>query len=651
MKKNILLRTNLLVCIVIALGFLLTSILSYKNNYKESMKDIEKLSALTSEGIYYQMNNTFAKPINISVTMANDSLLHTVLTGEASHQNDTSYTDSLTQYLDTYQRKYNYDSVFLVSAATNRYYNYNGMDRELSPDNEEDTWYFDSIKNSEVDCSINVDNDQVSGAGNAITAFINCRINNSDGSFMGVVGVGMRINSLQKLLQKYQDEFDVNAYFIDDSGTIELSTKYSGYEKVNLFELENQGEEERDNVLSWKENDNALEFWAADDAGQRRDYIVARYLPELQWHLVVERDNSALLQSLTRQLALNIAVIFIILITVLCVITQVIRRFNRQIIDLTKSMTKEQHNVFEKETEKLFENIYELDVTHNRSANKATDKYFESLGAPSGTPYDKALILISEKQIKEEFRQGYLDTFMPQSVMRAYDEGKESLSYELMITRDGEHYYWMRITARIVKWESDGSIHLLVFRQNIDAEKRREQKMLELACTDEMTGLLTKMSTQRRVDECLAKNPCSGYIYLIFDIDNFKQANDKFGHAFGDTVIRNFVDIIRVHFRQDDILGRIGGDEFVAFIPADTPELAKHKAAELCAVLNREHSWAGMRWQMSTSIGISLFPQNGTDAKTLYLHADTALYKVKREGKNGYAFYDDCTDCTAGEHE
>ena len=82
--------------------------------------------------------------------------------------------------------------------------------------------------------------------------------------------------------------------------------------------------------------------------------------------------------------------------------------------------------------------------------------------------------------------------------MKAYEQGIEGLQYEFMTTKDGEHYYWMRITARIVKWELDQSIHMLVYRQNIDAEKRQEQKMLRLAQTDEMTGLLTKTATQRR---------------------------------------------------------------------------------------------------------------------------------------------------------
>lgn len=644
MKKNILLRTNCLVCVVIILGFLLTAVFSYNANYTKSMDDIEKRSSLTSESIFYQMSNIFTKPVNISLTMANDSLLHSFLSQETTRLDDPSFADSLKNYLETYQQTYQYDAVFLVSTATDRYYNYNGMDRVLSPDNDEDTWYFDGIQNSDADCSINVDNDQVHGADNAITIFVNCRIKNDDGSLMGVVGVGVRIDSIQKLLQSYRDEIGVNAYLIDDEGTIELSTEYSGYEKVNLFELQGQGEQERSNILGWKEDDAALHFWSLNGMGQRKDFIVARYLPELQWHLVVERDTSVLMDNLNRQLSLTILMLAAILSVVLYVITKVIRRFNGQIVELTQDAARERQDFFEKATEQLFENIYELDITNNRPANAATEEYFESLGAPPGSSYETSMALIAEKQIKAEFRRGYFDTFLPKNVMRAYEEGKESLSYEFMITRDGMQYYWMRITARIVKWESDGTIHLFVYRQNIDAEKRREQKMLELAYTDEMTGLLTKMAAQRHMNEELAKNKAGGYVYFIFDIDNFKQSNDQFGHAFGDSVICDFVRIIRENFRRGDILGRLGGDEFSAFIPVDDRAWAEHKAAELCRALNRTHTWSGMNWHMSSSIGAAFFPEDGADAETLYRHADAALYRVKREGKNGFAFYDAAKD-------
>lgn len=640
MKNRILLQTNLWICIVIIVGFLMTAVLSYRANYSVSIENIEQVSSLTSEGIYDKISSMFSKPVNVSQTMANDSLLKGFLANEGGHLDDPEYISTLQEYLKGYREKYQYDSVFLVSAETARYYNFNGLDRVLQQGDPENVWYYDSILRSDEEYSMNVDNDEVVGAENAITVFVNCKIHGESDELLGVVGVGVRITSLQRTLQDYQDKFDMSAYLIDDTGTIEVSTQYSGYEHVNLFEMNGRNEDGYgQKILDWEEEGVALSFWNMDKSGRKQEYVIARYLPELRWHLVVERNTDALMQELYRQIALTIAVIVAILAIILVLITYVIRRFNTQIVQLTQSVERERQSIFEKATEQLFENIYELDITHNRPANRATEEYFESLGAPRGTSYDKALRIIAYKQIREEFRQGYLDTFLPDKVMQSYEQGRECLHYEFMITRDGVQYYWMRITARIVKWETDQTIHMLVYRQNIDAEKQQEQKMQRLAQMDEMTGMLTKTATKRRIDQILKDNPEGCYAFFIFDIDTFKNANDLYGHAFGDSVIQMFTKTIRESFRRTDILGRIGGDEFVAFLNIEDYAWVEKKASALCQALNRVYTCSGNSWHVSASIGVAFAPQDGNDFDSLYRHADTALYETKKRSRGGFTLY------------
>ena len=86
--------------------------------------------------------------------------------------------------------------------------------------------------------------------------------------------------------------------------------------------------------------------------------------------------------------------------------------------------------------------------------------------------------------------------------------------------------------------------------------------------------------------------PEERYAFFIFDIDKFKQANDLYGHAFGDSVIQAFTKTIRENFRRTDILGRIGGDEFVAFLRIEDSGWAESKAFNLCQALNRMHTWS-----------------------------------------------------------
>ena len=101
--------------------------------------------------------------------------------------------------------------------------------------------------------------------------------------------------------------------------------------------------------------------------GKKLNYTVTRYLPELGWHLVVERDTSAFVEQLNRQLALTILIIALIIAAILFIITRVIRSFNRQIVSLTQSVEQERHSMFERATEQLFDKIYKLDITHNLS--------------------------------------------------------------------------------------------------------------------------------------------------------------------------------------------------------------------------------------------------------------------------------------------
>lgn len=636
MKKNILARTNLLICLIIIVGFFLTAALGYRANYNSSLKSIEQVSDLTSEGIYYQLTSTFTKPVNISLTMANDSLLREFLEGEKEHFGDGDYIQKMTEYLATYRNKYQYDSVFLASDATGRYYNFNGLDRTLTPDNPENSWYYDLLED-QADYTVVVDNDEVAGAGNEITVFVNCKIKGEGGQVLGIVGVGMRIQDLQSLLQSYKSEFDVNAYLVDDEGMIEISPEHTGYEKVSLFSQQSYRTDVERAILDWTGEKEAKSLWTSGTKGD--NYLVTRYIPELGWHLVTERNTGALVEQMKLQVALSLGIIMLIVILILLIVTWVIRSFNRRIVALTQSVEQEKHTLFEKATEQLYENIYKLDITHNRPANRVTEEYFESLGAPPDIPFDKALHIIAERQIKEEFRQGYLDTFKPENVLRAFEEGRETLRYEFLISQDQKNYYWMRITARLLRWESDGSVHMLVYRQNIDAEKRQELRIQRLAQTDEMTGFLNKSATQRRVGELLEQFPGQMYAFFILDIDRFKQANDQFGHAFGDNVIREFTQAIRGCFDQDSVLGRVGGDEFVAFVPVSREERAVEKGRELSETLHKTYSAGSKTWELSASIGAALTPRDGTSFDAVFRHADKALYSAKRKGRDTFVFY------------
>lgn len=375
MKNQKLFKTNAAVSIILIIGFLLTSIFSYKANYKASLDNIEQVSSLTSEGIYYQMRTIFAKPVNVSLTMAHDSLLIEHLSDRASREDSGRYEKKTMDYLRSYQEKYKYDSVFLVSASTKKYYSFNGLDRTLDKGNPENQWYYDILK-SKSEYTIKVDNDEVKGADNKITVFINCKIQDSGGKVIGVVGVGMRVDSLKKILQKYEKESEIGAYFLDDEGIIQISTAYTGYEKTDWFKIRGN-EHIRDKILGWKKETSDLDIWTKQSKdGVGKSFISTRYIPELSWHLVIEQKTGKLIDEMKQEIYGSIFMIIAIILAVLFIITSVIKNFNSQ---LTYLMTEKQ-TLFKKVTEQLYENIYELNISKNCPAGKSTERYFESLG-------------------------------------------------------------------------------------------------------------------------------------------------------------------------------------------------------------------------------------------------------------------------------
>jgi diguanylate cyclase (GGDEF)-like protein len=630
LKRNKLLKTNILVSIILIVGFSLTAMLSYQANYKASLDNIEQVSSLTAEGIYYQLTSMFAKPVNVSLTMAHDSLLVNHLSEEEKYFGNEKYIQTTQKYLKIYQERYGFDSVFLASAITKNYYNFRGLDRVLNKDNPENIWFF-SLLESNQDYSLNIDNDEVKGADNAITVFVNCKVKDHSGNVLGIIGVGMRIEHLKELLLSYEKKFKLETYLIDKKGIIEISTTYTGYEEKNWFEIYGQNSIKKD-ILAWKEDFANLEMWTeSSESPIDKNYIVTRYIPELSWHLIVKQNTGRLISEMRHNLFQVCLIITFIILIVLVVITAVIRNFNKQITKLVE----EREAVFRRSTEQLYDNINELNITENTYIGENTVKYFESIGA-KGLPYDQGLFVIAERQIKEEYREGYVSIFSPKNVIREYEKGNRHLRYEFMTLQDEENYIWMRVDAYIFYSPEDNSIHMFTYRKNINEEKKKEEK----AEIDEMTGFYNKKATERLISKKLLKSPTQKYALFIFDIDNFKQANDNYGHLFGDSCIKEFTRVIKESLGEEStIMGRVGGDEFVVFTPIINTEWVDRKAKEVSKALNIKYENNSSSWDMSASIGIAVTPEAGKEFKDIYRNADTALYQTKEKGKNGYTIY------------
>lgn len=649
MKNNILLKMNLLVGSIIVLGFLVISALNYRHNVQLFMHDTEDVAGLTSEGIYYRLRYFFASPVNVSLAMANDHLLQQVLEGELARLDQPDYIVTIKNYLNAYQLKYGYGSVFLVSTQTGRYYNFKGLDRVLTEDNPENGWYYEFLASGR-DQALKVDNDEAGD--DEITVFVNCRIRGADGRTLGVVGVGLRAASVQLMLAEYERALGVKTFLIGSDGTIEVSTDRTGFEPVGHFEAVGYAHL-REEILAGRSEDEARAFWVRE--GGDRKYVVARYLPTPSWHLIVEHNSAELDRQIRTQVLRHLLVTLLVTALILLITTQVIRDYNRRLIEMARLHEEDRQQAVRRATEKLHGNIYAINLSEDRADGSGARAYFESLGQPADTPFSRILEIIAESQVKEEFRAGYLDTFRPENVLGEFQKGRTELRYEFQSSLNNRDYHWNRIVAHIYQNSDDESVCMISYHKNIDEEKRQERRLTNKLETDEMTGLLTKAATRRHIEEMLAtllqpgsapgpdQHPTTKVnrlqAFFIFDIDNFKQVNDTFGHAAGDAVIINFAGLIRRSFRNRDLVGRIGGDEFAVFVPAPSRQWVERKAADLVRVLDAAQEVGRDRIKFTASIGVALAPADGCDFETLYKNADQALYATKERGRNGYTVF------------
>jgi diguanylate cyclase (GGDEF)-like protein/PAS domain S-box-containing protein len=178
-----------------------------------------------------------------------------------------------------------------------------------------------------------------------------------------------------------------------------------------------------------------------------------------------------------------------------------------------------------------------------------------------------------------------------------------------------------------------------------DLQERRlaEETIRRLAHHDPLTGLPNRAALRQRLDEMLADAQATGCTFsvLCLDLDRFKEVNDLYGHGAGDQVLRMAADRMSGALSPKEFAGRVGGDEFV-ILQDDVlqPDTAAALASKLTEAFGRPFEIDGSATDVGASIGIALFPDDGTTAEQLLANADMALYRAKGVGRGGACFFE-----------
>jgi diguanylate cyclase (GGDEF)-like protein/PAS domain S-box-containing protein len=186
-----------------------------------------------------------------------------------------------------------------------------------------------------------------------------------------------------------------------------------------------------------------------------------------------------------------------------------------------------------------------------------------------------------------------------------------------------------------------GRPHHVVAVRDLQARKEAEQHIHYLAHHDALTSLPNRSYFNARVDQEIASlTGGESLAVLCLDLDRFKEVNDLFGHAAGDTVLQTVASRVTAVLGERQIMARLGGDEFAILMPGVRNPEAAGRFAETILEALRETSDTPETNSISTSIGIAICPDDATDRESLLSHADTALYRAKTDGRNTYRFFE-----------
>lgn len=312
------LRTKLIAVVTLILlgGFVATNVLNYQVS-KGALRTtvLENELPLSSNNIYSEIQADLLRPIFISSMMANDTFVQDwTKEGEAE-------PERMVRYLKEIRDQYETFTSYFISAQTLRYYHFGGMSKKLDQNNPEDAWFFEASKASEP-YVVNVDYNYQQGR--AITIFINYRVLDADGAFLGITGVGLHLDSVARLVESYRTNFRRNVYFVDQDGLIKVHANADYAGKANIRDLIGLGAIAAE-VLGQERG--SYSYATKDDT----ILLTTRYIPELKWHLFIELPESQALQRMQRGFLRNLAIAPVVILATILLIGYTINIFQRRL--------------------------------------------------------------------------------------------------------------------------------------------------------------------------------------------------------------------------------------------------------------------------------------------------------------------------------
>jgi diguanylate cyclase (GGDEF)-like protein len=375
--------------ILLFTGFVTTSFVSYFVAHKSITDQIvETTLPLTSDNIYSEIQRDLLSPIFISSLMANDTFVRDwALGGEQDEK-------AIIRYLTEIQKKYGTISSFFVSEKTGKYYHPKGILKKISETDPQDKWYY-SLRKIDEDYEVNVDIDTADR--NSMTIFINHRVYDYSGKFIGATGVGLAVKEVNKLINIYQTRYGRRVYFTDREGAITLSSgDFKGVRSIRKIEglsiLATQILANPSSSINYKNNGKTV-------------YLNSRIVPQFNWYLLVEQVEDPAEKRILKTFLMNLAISLIITLVVLFLANLTIGKYQRKIEEMATT-----DNLTGLSNRQIFDSLYDqalkfsnrqrggfssimFDIDHFKKVN-------DTYGHPAGDIVIKAVAQSAKSEIR-----------------------------------------------------------------------------------------------------------------------------------------------------------------------------------------------------------------------------------------------------------
>lgn len=326
MKKHMLLVSNLIIIFAVIAGFAVSVYQDTASYQQLAEKHLQDVVSLADTDISDSIDSAMTKPVMVSKTMANDEFLKTWLTSEPQNAGDDAYIKQLYGYLKAYQKKYNYTTVFCVSAQTGNYYYQDGLNKKISPGDPHDVWYYNFVSSGH-ESDLEVDTDQANH--NDVAVFVNFRVMGDDGRLLGVIGVALKASFIQDTIRAYEKDYNLSVYIVNEGGSPN-SFKGTADIFVNRDKLpEYTGIWEK---IEMNPSGNSTVQWFT--SANERKCLITKYDSTLGWFMILEMKTSSAASAFQQKMLDNVLSILFSVAACILVTTVVFFNYNRRIVQI-----------------------------------------------------------------------------------------------------------------------------------------------------------------------------------------------------------------------------------------------------------------------------------------------------------------------------